>query len=132
MLAGLVLLGLVARPGLAGTAAVLALAGLCASPLTIWAQTIRMRLIPPDMRGRVFGLLRTLMQSTPPAGGLVGGMLIGAVGMPVVAAAVAALAIVPGVRGLWAGSLGPGADPTAAPSRASGLLAGIDSEPNSG
>jgi MFS family permease len=132
LLAGLVLLGLVARPGLAGTVAVLALAGLCASPLTIWAQTIRMRLIPPDMRGRVFGLLRTLMQSTPPAGGIVGGALIGAVGMPVVAAVVAGLAIVPGVRGLWAGSLGPGADPTAASGRATRLPAGIDSDPNRG
>jgi MFS family permease len=118
LLAGLVLLGLVAQPGLGGTVAVLALAGLCGSPLTIWAQTIRMRLIPADMRGRVFGLLRTLMQSTPPAGGIVGGTLIGVAGMPIVAALVAALAIVPGLRGLWAGSLGAGADPTAQPRRA--------------
>lgn len=113
LLTGLALLGLAARPGLAGAVAVLGLAGLCASPLTIWAQTIRMRLIPPDMRGRVFGLLRTLMRSTPPAGGIVGGALLGAVGMPVVAALVAALVALPGLRALWHPALGPGADPTA-------------------
>jgi hypothetical protein len=125
LLAGLVLLGLVARPGLAGTVAVLALAGLCASPLTIWAQTIRMRLIPPDMRGRVFGLLRTLMQSTPPVGGV-------ARRGARVAAAVGALAVVPGLRGLWAGSLGPGADPSAHPRLPAALPRVIDSGPKAG
>jgi MFS family permease len=40
-------------------------------PLTVWAQTLRMRVIPPDLRGRVFGLLRTAMQGTVPVGGAI-------------------------------------------------------------
>jgi hypothetical protein len=78
----------------------LALAGLLGSPLTIWAQTIRMRLTPEEMRGRVFGVLRTLMQSTPPVGGALGGVLLGG---PAVAAPVlvmSGLMAVPGVIGL--------------------------------
>jgi hypothetical protein len=37
----------------------------------VWAQTLRMRVIPPDLRGRVFGLLRTAMQGTVPVGGAI-------------------------------------------------------------
>jgi MFS family permease len=100
-LAGVALLGLAASPGLAGTLAVLAVAGFLSSPLTIWAQTIRMRLIPEELRGRVFGLLRTAMQSTPPIGAAVAGVLLGGgVGVDVVAALLAACALVPGIIGL--------------------------------
>ena len=51
------------------------------APLTIWAQTIRMKLIPPELRGRTFALLRTLMLAALPAGGLLGGWLLPIVGM---------------------------------------------------
>jgi MFS family permease len=76
-LAGLAFIGLVAKPGLLGSMVVLAVAGGLSAPLTIWAQTVRMRLIPAEMRGRVFGLLRTAMQSTPPVGAAVAGWLLG-------------------------------------------------------
>lgn len=36
--------------------------------MTAWAQSLRMRLVPPEAHGRMFGLLRTAMQATPPLG----------------------------------------------------------------
>ncbi len=47
----------------------LTLFGLFSAPLTIWAQTLRMQIIPESLRGRTFALLRTLMQSANPIGG---------------------------------------------------------------
>ncbi|HET7235527.1 MAG TPA: MFS transporter, partial [Actinomycetota bacterium] len=81
--------------------AVLVVAGLCASPMTIWAQTIRMRVIPSELRGRTFGLLRTLMQSTPPLGGALAAAMVaggGAIG-PAVLVMTLVMAV-PGVLGL--------------------------------
>src|SRR6185437_16228549 len=43
--------------------------GFFSAPLTIWAQTLRMAIIPERLRGRTFALLRMLMQGTNPAGG---------------------------------------------------------------
>jgi hypothetical protein len=50
--------------------AVAGLVGLggCAAAMTTWAQTLRMAAAPPDVHGRLFALLRTLMQATPPLG----------------------------------------------------------------
>ncbi|HET7726200.1 MAG TPA: MFS transporter [Candidatus Limnocylindrales bacterium] len=98
--AGAVLLALIGASSFAAAALVLAFAGLIASPLTIWAQTIRMRLIPPDMRGRVFALLRTTMQSTPPLGGMLGGSLLALGSVEVAIAAIALLAALPAAVGL--------------------------------
>jgi MFS-type transporter involved in bile tolerance (Atg22 family) len=42
--------------------------GICTAPMTAWAQSLRMRLVPPGAHGRLFALLRTAMQATPPAG----------------------------------------------------------------
>jgi MFS family permease len=67
--AGVAFGGLALASGLPSSMLVLALAGLLTSPMTIWAQTIRIRVLPEYLRGRVFGLLRTLVQSTPPIGG---------------------------------------------------------------
>lgn len=104
--AGLAVVGLVATPPLALAAMVLAGVGLLASPLTIWAQTIRMRLIPHHLRGRVFALLRTFMQGTPPLGGLAAGWLLAAGGLvPAVAAASAVMGI-PGAIGAVHAALG--------------------------
>jgi MFS family permease len=100
-LGGMALLGLAAVPGLPGTLVVLAVAGFLSSPLTIWAQTIRMGLIPEELRGRVFGLLRTAMQSTPPLGAAIAGLLLGGgVGIGTVAVVLALCGLVPGVVGL--------------------------------
>jgi MFS family permease len=51
-------------------AALVGLAGLggCAAAMTTWAQTLRMGAAPAEMHGRLFALLRTLMQATPPLG----------------------------------------------------------------
>jgi MFS family permease len=101
LLAGSAVLGLAVAPGLAGSALVLLAVGLLASPLTIWAQTIRLRLIPAELRGRVMSLLRTLMQSTPPVGGLVAGGLLAAGAVSPALAAVGLVAAVPGAIGLF-------------------------------
>jgi len=50
--------------------------GLFSAPLTIWAQTLRMQLIPGELRGRTFALLRTLMQGTVPLGGALAGDVV--------------------------------------------------------
>ena len=115
--AGVTVALLILEPPLLGAALVLVLVGICASPLTIWAQTIRMRLIPVALRGRVFALLRTLMQSTPPIGGLVAGLLLASAagsagatgttgGIAVAVAAVALLTAIPGLIGLVHPALG--------------------------
>lgn len=77
----------------------LAMLGLFSAPLTIWAQTLRMQVIPPDMRGRTFALLRTMMQSTPPIGGAIAGLLLPVLGIPTMVAVSAALAGLPGLLG---------------------------------
>jgi MFS family permease len=79
--------------------------GVAESSLTPWAQTIRMRLIPAEMRGRVFALLRTLMQSTRPIGSILAGILL-AGGDVVPALGISfLLAAISGVVGLWIPSL---------------------------
>ncbi len=92
---------LVATPPLLPSVLVLAGAGLFASSLTAWAQTIRMRLIPPRLRGRVFALLRTLMQSTPPIGAVIAGAMLGGGEVLPAIALMAALMAMPGVVGLF-------------------------------
>lgn len=59
----------------------LTLLGFFSAPLTIWAQTLRMRIIPPSLRGRTFALLRTVMQGGGPMGGLIGGFLVPSLGV---------------------------------------------------
>jgi MFS family permease len=98
--AGVAIFGLAVAPGLVASASVLFAFGLAASPLTIWAQTIRLRLIPGEMRGRVMSLLRTLMQSTPPLGGLIAGALLGAGMAGPALVLIAAVAGLPGAVGL--------------------------------
>ena len=111
--AGVALGLLLVRPPFLPTLLILAAAGLFASSLTAWAQTIRMRLIPPELRGRVFALLRTTMQSTRPIGAILGGLLL-AGGDPIPAiAATAGFVVIPGAIGLWLPALGRG--PTAEP-----------------
>jgi predicted MFS family arabinose efflux permease len=42
--------------------------GMLSAPMTVWAQSLRMRRIAPALHGRAFATLRTLMQATPPVG----------------------------------------------------------------
>ena len=104
-LAGCAYAGLAGTPALAGTFFVLGAGAFFLGPLTVWAQTIRMRLIPAEMRGRVFGLLRTLMQATPPLGALLAAPLLHAGGVPAAALACAGLLVVPAAAALAAGLL---------------------------
>ena len=61
-----VLAALTPSPWLA-VSGLVALGG-CAAAMTTWAQTLRMAVAPADVHGRLFALLRTLMQATPPLG----------------------------------------------------------------
>jgi MFS family permease len=113
---GLVLLLWLLNPPVVILGAILFVWGSLSSSLTPWAQTIRMRLIPPDIRGRVFALLRTSMQSTRPIGAVVAGLLLSRGDLTTAIVAVALLFAMPGFIGIWLPALGRG--PTAEPERA--------------
>ena len=98
--AGVAFFGLAFAHGVLSVAATLALAGFLASPLSIWAQTIRMRKIPDDLRGRIFAALRTLMQATPPIGGMVAGAAIAGPGMVFAVVSMGTVMTVPGLLGM--------------------------------
>ena len=112
---GLVVLLWLLQPPFAPLAAILFVFGALISSLTPWAQTIRMRLIPPDIRGRVFALLRTSMQSTRPIGSVAAGLLLSGGNVEIAIAAIGVLLLVPGAIGIWLPAMGPG--PTAEPQR---------------
>lgn len=87
----------------------LSLFGLFHAPLTIWAQTLRMQIIPEALRGRTFALLRTLMQGTNPVGGILAGFLLPILGIPTMIGLSTVLIGIPGlfgyqVKGLRRGS----------------------------
>lgn len=50
--------------------------GGCAAAMTTWAQTLRMATAPAATHGRLFGLLRTLMQATPPLGAVLAALTL--------------------------------------------------------
>ncbi|OHV45477.1 hypothetical protein BCD48_22595 [Pseudofrankia sp. BMG5.36] len=77
-------------------AALVGLVGLggCAAAMTTWAQTLRMAAAPAGTHGRLFGLLRTLMQATPPLGAGLAALTLGH-GVTVTVLAVCALMAVP-------------------------------------
>lgn len=66
--------------------------------MTAWA-TLRMRVIPPRLRGRSFALLRTLMQSSTPAFSAIGGALFGLIGLRALIALSVGMITVPGLIG---------------------------------
>jgi MFS family permease len=76
------------------------LLGACSAPLTVWAQTLRMEIIPARLRGRAFALLRTIMQGGNPIGGALGGVLLPVLGLPVVIVLATALVGGPGILGI--------------------------------
>lgn len=78
----------------------LALLGLFSAPLTIWAQTLRMQIIPEALRGRTFALLRTLMQGTGPLASALAGMLLPLLGLVAMMGASALLIGGPGLAGI--------------------------------
>ena len=100
ILSGLSLLFLVAGSSFGLAAIGLFLLGFFSAPLTIWAQTLRMQVIPPDLRGRTFALLRTLMQGATPLGGALAGFLLPIFGIPMIVGLSALVLGVPGMAGL--------------------------------
>jgi hypothetical protein len=100
ILSGLSLSLLLVSQSAWATAIGVTLFGLFNAPLTIWAQTLRMQIIPEPLRGRTFALLRMLMQSANPVGGLSAGPLVPAVGMLALIGMSALFVGVPGVLGL--------------------------------
>ena len=99
MLSGIALLFLLFHSNVWLVGLGLALLGVFSAPLTIWAQTLRMQVIPEQLRGRTFALLRTLMQSGNPIGGAIAGALFQLVGMTTMIAATAALVGLPRLIG---------------------------------
>jgi MFS family permease len=81
------------------------LLGFFSAPLTIWAQTLRMQIIPTEMRGRTFALLRTLMQGATPLGGALAGFLLPVMGTQMVIALSSIVIGVPGLAGMRAAEL---------------------------
>lgn len=77
----------------------LVLFGALSTPLTIWAQTLRMRIIPGHLRGRAFALLRTLMQAGAPLGGALAGWLLPVLGIPTLIALSTTIVSLPGLLG---------------------------------
>jgi MFS family permease len=82
-----------------GAAVGLALLGVFSAPLTIWAQTLRMQIIPAELRGRTFALLRTLMQGAGPLASAAAGAMLPLVGVSALVAASAVLIGGPGLLG---------------------------------
>jgi len=80
-------------------AAILFLFGTMVAPLTVWAQTLRMGIVPPSMHGRTFALLRTLMQAGRPIGGAIAGLVIDPTALGLAILLSAALIGVPGLVG---------------------------------
>ena len=98
-LSGAALLPVAVAPAMATGFVALALYGASSGPLTIWAQTLRMRILPERMRGRAFAILRTIMQGGAPLGGLTAGWLLPRVDVTLVMLLSAALAGLPGLLG---------------------------------
>jgi MFS family permease len=99
MLSGASLLLLLAGQRLWWVLPGLALLGLFSAPLTIWAQTLRMHIIPEDVRGRTFALLRTLMQGTGPLASALAGVLLPLLGLLAMIGSSALLIGAPGLAG---------------------------------
>jgi len=87
-------------PNAAAAAVGLALYGAFSAPLTIWGQTLRMKIIPSGFHGRCFAIMRTLMQSGGPLGGVSAGFAMPLLGIRAAIAAVALITCLVGGLGL--------------------------------
>ncbi|MGK5728005.1 MFS transporter [Streptomyces sp. URMC 124] len=87
--------------------------GLLSAPMTVWAQSLRMRRIPPELHGRAFAGLRTLMQGTAPLGSVIAAPLLAGGNLTAAAVTMTCCAGLPGLYLLLA-SPGDGPAPAAA------------------
>ncbi len=74
--------------------------GFVSGPMTVWAQTVRMRLVAPQWRGRAFATLRMIMQSGRPVGGAAAGFALAAASPAACLLAVSVLFVVPALAAL--------------------------------
>lgn len=99
ILSGLSLVLLLMESNVWAVAIGLFLLGFFSAPLTIWAQTLRMQIIPTELRGRTFALLRTLMQGSTPLGGALAGFLLPVIGMQMMIGLSSLVIGIPGIAG---------------------------------
>ncbi len=78
---GLLYLPLIAITALPLAAAALFVQGLVGSSYGPWVQTLRMRVIPPELRSRAFGSIRTMTNSLAPIAALFAAGLVPALGV---------------------------------------------------
>jgi MFS family permease len=100
VLSGLSVALLLMRATFLAVATSLFLLGFFSAPLTIWAQTLRMQVIPTELRGRTFALLRTLMQGATPLGGALAGFLLPLMGMQMMIGLSSFVIGAPGLAGM--------------------------------
>jgi MFS family permease len=87
---GLLFLPLLLITTVAGAAISMYIAGLVGSSQGPWVQTLRMRVIPPALRSRAFGSIRTLTNVLSPVAALSAGLLVPLVGVPAIFALIGA------------------------------------------
>jgi MFS family permease len=95
--------------------------GLMTAPMTVWAQSLRMRRIPPALHGRAFAWLRTLMQGTAPIGSTVAAALLAHGGLAAAALTMMLLAGLPGLYLLLSPGVRGGAEGETASERPDGV-----------
>jgi MFS family permease len=87
----------VLMPSVQLAAVLLVVLGVASAPMTVWAQSLRMLRLPAEQRGRVFTILRTCMQFTPPLGAALAAPLLAHNALGVTAVIMIALAGLPGL-----------------------------------
>ncbi|GAB3423802.1 MFS transporter [Flindersiella endophytica] len=83
-------------PAVPLAAGLLVVLGVASAPMTVWAQSIRMLRLPAEQRGRIFTILRTCMQFTPPLGAALAAPLLARDALGLTAAVMVTLAALPG------------------------------------
>jgi MFS family permease len=76
-----VYLTLATLPPLPAALVALAISGLAAGPINPLLNTVQFELVPPEMRGRVFGAVKAGAWAAIPLGVLLGGVIVDAVGV---------------------------------------------------
>jgi MFS family permease len=99
LLSGLAVLFVALAPAVPVAAVGLFLLGAFSAPMTVWAQTLRMQILPPELHGRAFALLRLIMQAGNPLGAALSGALIPLLGLMGLIAASAAVMSLPAAAG---------------------------------
>ncbi len=105
VLAGSAFLGLLAPHNLVTAGVVMFLFGFFFAPVNVWAQTVRMQVIPEELRGRVFSILRTIIRSTLPLAAALVGTILPLVGIRNSILLVGGLVVIAGAIGLTSRTL---------------------------